>query len=91
MKPPRHVAAQREQLALERSQLTLDHFRRFGDLASGTRRPLLIWPEDLTIQPTSDGLLFEFALPAGAYATVLLREFLKLPVLAEQPAGDEMS
>ena len=89
MKPPRDVAAQREQLALERSQLTLDHFRRFGDLASGTRRPLLIWPEDLSVQPTPDGLLFEFVLPAGAYATVLLREFLKLSASGEDDGGHE--
>jgi tRNA(Glu) U13 pseudouridine synthase TruD len=25
-----------------------------------------------------DGLLFEFSLPSGAYATVVLREFMKL-------------
>ncbi len=89
MKPPRDVAAQREQLALERSQLTLDHFRGFGDLASGTRRPLLIWPEDLAVQTTLDGLLFEFVLPAGAYATVLLREFMKLPASGEDGGGYE--
>ncbi len=89
MKPPRDVAAQREQLALECSQLTLDHFRGFCDLASGTRRSLLIWPSDLTVQSTTDGLLFEFVLPAGAYATVLLREFLKLSASGDHDGGHE--
>ena len=54
-----------------------DAFRRFGPLAEGTRRPMLIWLEDLQVRATAEGLLFEFSLPSGAYATVVLREFMK--------------
>jgi tRNA pseudouridine13 synthase len=42
--------------------------------SAGTRRPVLVWT-DLTV--SRDPLSFEFALPRGSYATVLLREYLK--------------
>ncbi|SEW07666.1 tRNA pseudouridine(13) synthase TruD [Halobacterium jilantaiense] len=46
-----------------------------GDWSSeGTRRAILLRP-DLTV--SHDPLTFEFALPSGSYATVVLREFLK--------------
>lgn len=77
MKPTQHEPAVREQRVLATAGLTLDAFRRFGQLAEGTRRPLLIWPGDLQVRATDDGLLFEFSLPSGAYATVVLREFMK--------------
>ena len=48
------------------------------ELASeGTWRPLLLELPPLAIEPDADGVWFRFALPKGAYATVLLREFLK--------------
>ena len=77
MKPTLHEPAVREQRVLATAGFTLDSFRRFGQLAEGTRRPLLIWPGDLQVRATDDGLLFEFSLPSGAYATVVLREFMK--------------
>ena len=82
MKPAQHEPAVREQRILAAAGLTLDAFRRFGQLAEGTRRPLLIWPEDLQVLATADGLLFEFSLPSGAYATVVLREFMKIDELS---------
>jgi tRNA pseudouridine13 synthase len=42
--------------------------------SQGTRRAILLRP-DLTV--SQDPLTFEFALPSGSYATVVLREFLK--------------
>ncbi len=84
MKPTLHEPAVREQRVLAASGLTLDGFRRFGHLAEGTRRPLLVWPEDLQIRAVADGLLFEFSLPSGAYATVVLREFMKVDVLESE-------
>ncbi len=77
MKPAQHEPAIREQRILATAGLTMDAFRRFGQLAEGTRRPMLIWPGDLQVGATADGLLFEFSLPSGAYATVVLREFMK--------------
>ena len=84
MRPAQHEPGEREQRVLTAAGLTLDDFGRFGQLAEGTRRPLLIWPEDLQVRATADGLLFEFRLPSGAYATVVLREFMK----TEEPNGE---
>ena len=84
MKSALHEPAVREQRVLAASGLMLDGFRRFGHLAEGTRRPLLIWPEDLQVRAVTDGLLFEFSLPSGAYATVVLREFMKSDVLESE-------
>jgi tRNA pseudouridine13 synthase len=68
---------QREQTVLQSSQLSFDAFARFPKLTAGTRRAYLVRLESLTITEEPDGLRFEFALPAGAYATELLREFVK--------------
>lgn len=83
MRPALHEPGLREQPVLAAAGLTLDGFRRFGHLAEGTRRPMLVWPEKLTVSSVAEGLLCEFTLPAGAYATVVLREFLKSDVAAE--------
>jgi len=77
MKLPLGEPFQREQAVLQQLQLSLDAFARFPKLTSGTRRPYLVRPESLMITEEADGLHFEFALPAGAYATELLREFVK--------------
>lgn len=46
--------------------------------SQGAWRPILVPLPPLHIAPDgSDGVRFRFALPKGAYATVLLREFLK--------------
>ncbi|PID38669.1 MAG: tRNA pseudouridine synthase D [Proteobacteria bacterium] len=54
-----------------------EDFEVFGRIARGGRRPLLVFPEDLTISGVEGdprSLRISFALPAGSYATVLLRE-----------------
>jgi tRNA pseudouridine13 synthase len=56
------------------SDITLDQLRKIG--AEGTRRLGRIIP-DIMIKPASDGLSLSFSLPAGAYATTVLREFMK--------------
>lgn len=54
------------------------------ELASrGAWRPILLPLPPLGLRSDEDGVWFSFALPKGAYATVLLREFLKDPA----PAG----
>lgn len=53
---------------------------------SGSRRSARILIRDLTIEPDDQGLLFGFSLPKGAYATTVLREFMKVEVaLPEEP------
>lgn len=82
MKQPTHEVLERELKILHASGLEMAHFSRYKKLTSGSRRPFLIWPEQLKIEQTDDGLLFDFTLPSGVYATMLLREFMKSDVAA---------
>lgn len=76
-----------EQGAIEREvldavDLTPDAFELPGAFDStGTRRPILL-RTDLAIadvtESDSEALRFSFALPNGAYATVLMREYMKV-------------
>ena len=57
--------------------MTPEAFRGFGKLLSGTRRHNLIYLDDLTAAREAEGVRLSFTLPAGSYATVLLREVMK--------------
>jgi len=57
--------------------LTSASFAGFGKLLQGTRRKNLVYIDDLEVAVESDGVRLCFSLPAGSYATVLLREFMK--------------
>lgn len=70
-------AAEREAAALQDAGLTLAAFRNFGKLMQGTRRHNLVYVDDLAAAVEPDGLRLTFTLPAGSYATVLLREVMK--------------
>ena len=74
MKSPTGEPAEREARLLERHGLHSAAFLRFRKLTSGTRRAYLIRPEELLVNSEPQGLRFRFSLPAGAYATTLLRE-----------------
>lgn len=54
---------------------------------NGSRRPGRIAPGELTIEPSAGALRFRFTLPKGAYATILLREFVRDG--ASLPDGDD--
>lgn len=55
---------------------------------SGTRRDLLMIPEDLSWQQSDDGSLsVAFTLAPGAYATTLLREITRAPWFDESEPG----
>lgn len=48
--------------------------KALGRSAPGTRRDLLLWPSELRHEPSGDGsLVVEFILPAGAYASLVIR------------------
>jgi tRNA pseudouridine13 synthase len=79
-------AAEREEKVLTDAGLTPAAFADFGKLLSGTRRHNLIYVDDLTASVETDGVRLSFTLPAGSYATVLLREITK----SDTPAGDEV-
>lgn len=78
MRKPTDAVLQAELDLLQRNRLTWNHFRDFKKQTPGSRRAYLVWPQDLTCTLEPDGLRFRFTLPSGCYATVMLREFLKL-------------
>ncbi len=65
-----------ERRVLDEMGLDPSDFDVFGRRGRGTRRPLTIYPADLAWEVEDDRrVTLEFRLPAGSYATVLLREF----------------
>jgi tRNA pseudouridine13 synthase len=70
-------AAGREAAVLAGFGLTAASFAGFGKLVQGTRRHNLIYVDDLAATVAADGVWLTFTLPAGSYATVLLREVMK--------------
>lgn len=81
----RGEAATREAAILEQSGLSLESFAGFGKLLLGTRRHNLVFFDDLTAETVADGVVLAFSLPAGSYATTLLREIMKADVAVEEP------
>jgi tRNA pseudouridine13 synthase len=75
--PAAGPAAAREGAALADFGLTPLAFAGFGKLLQGTRRHNLIYVDNLMATGEADGVRLSFTLPAGCYATVLLREIMK--------------
>jgi tRNA pseudouridine13 synthase len=82
------TAATREAEVLADAELSTASFSGFGKLVQGTRRHNLIYVNDLAATMEADGVRLQFTLPAGSYATELLREVMK-SVAAED--ADETS
>jgi tRNA pseudouridine13 synthase len=83
-----HAAAAREAATLAAAGLTPESFFGFGKLLQGTRRHNLVYPDDLAAKPEAEGIRLTFSLPAGSYATVLLRELMKgSPLDTEEEAS----
>ncbi|MFO0808963.1 MAG: tRNA pseudouridine(13) synthase TruD [Gemmataceae bacterium] len=78
------VAAEREAAVLGDAGLAVEAFAGFGKLVEGTRRHALVYVDELTATVEPDGLRLAFALPAGSYAPVRLREVIK-PTVADAP------
>jgi tRNA pseudouridine13 synthase len=70
-------AAEREDRVLRDAGLTPQAFHAFGKLLAGTRRHNLVYVDDLTANVETEGVRLVFTLPAGSYATVLLREITR--------------
>lgn len=64
-----------EMQVLQAVGLTLEQFA--AARLEGTRRIARFWLDEICIEAGEDDLWFSFALPPGAYATIVLREFLK--------------
>jgi tRNA pseudouridine13 synthase len=76
-------AAAREASTLQEAGLTTGSFHGFGKLLQGTRRHNLIYIDDLGATVEPEGIPLTFTLPAGSYATVLLREICKSEEIAD--------
>ncbi len=70
-------AVQREAATLEAFGIRKEDFGGFGKLVQGTRRHNLVYLDDLAAEKEEAGLRVTVTLPAGSYATVLLREIMK--------------
>jgi tRNA pseudouridine13 synthase len=70
-------ALMRERDLLARVGLSMTSFAGFGKLLQGTRRHNLVYVDDLEARQDGEDVLVHFSLPAGSYATVLLREIVK--------------
>lgn len=66
----------RERTLLAESGLTLEAFRLPGIKMKGARRPYRVPIEDVAVS-WDDGLVLQFRLPPGSYATEVLREVMK--------------
>ena len=80
---PQGAALALEQAVLAAEGLTPDDFRRAGELkVKGARRPVRVRPEDVELAGGVDDhgahVTVAFTLPAGSFATVLLRELMKV-------------
>lgn len=77
MRSAQAQAAEYEDQLLQQLDLSLEHFKSLK--SPGTRRQAVLRLSDLTLSEHAMGLQFQFTLPPGAYATVVMREFLRTP------------
>jgi tRNA pseudouridine13 synthase len=66
----------RERALLSESGLTLETFRLTGIKMKGARRPYRVPIHDIAVR-WDEGLVLQFRLPPGSYATEVLREVMK--------------
>ena len=81
--PASGEAAEREAAILADAGLPTEAFRGFGKLVQGTRRHNLVYLDELGSREVAEGVEITVTLPAGSYATVLLRELMKSTQLDE--------
>ena len=81
-------AAQREAATLQQAGLSLEAFAAHGRLLTGTRRYAFVYPEELSAEVVPEGVRLCFTLPAGSYATVLVRELTHSEHLQAEDADE---
>jgi tRNA pseudouridine13 synthase len=85
--PTKGVAAEREAAVLAANNLSESSFEKSGKWLTGTRRHNQVYLDELAATWEPIGLRVVFSLPAGSYATVLLREIMKVSVEGERDLG----
>jgi tRNA pseudouridine13 synthase len=91
---PRGAALEMEQRLFDKFAISPDDFRSSQrDRSHGDRRPLRIQPRDTQLESGVDEhggyITVAFTLPAGAYATILMRELMKNDAALENPPAEE--
>ncbi|HEX7476256.1 MAG TPA: tRNA pseudouridine(13) synthase TruD [Polyangiales bacterium] len=77
MRWPEGESAQREHAVLREAGIALDTLSAHAKYGEGARRPARVKPAGWQVDEEADALLISFELPAGAYATMVLRELMK--------------
>ncbi|PIK15228.1 tRNA pseudouridine(13) synthase TruD [Halobacteriovorax sp. JY17] len=72
---PTLQAAEREELIFSKDEVTLEDLKKMK--VQGTRRSAKVFPQSIEIEKEDQNIILSFTLPAGSYATILLREFTK--------------
>jgi tRNA pseudouridine13 synthase len=86
MREAKYEAKDLEDAIFANAGVSLEDLRRVG--ADGTRRLGRLLPE-ITVSEHHEGLMLSFTLPAGGYATVVLREFMKNDATASEVEVEE--
>lgn len=79
MRRPEADAGGLEAAVLASTELDDAAFSRIGNLAAGTRRPLLVWPTEVAVERVADdddAVAVQFTLPSGSFATVFIHELI---------------
>ena len=77
MRWPEGDALAREEALLQAAGLTVEDLGKWKRIAPGTRRFVRVRVTKLGVTVSDNTLDMEFTLPAGSYATILVREILK--------------
>ncbi|MEM7435908.1 MAG: tRNA pseudouridine(13) synthase TruD [Myxococcota bacterium] len=85
MRWPEGSAREREEALLRSAELGPDDLRKWKRLAPGTRRFVRVPVPEIGVKECDDALDLDFTLPAGSYATILVREIRKRDALAPNP------
>jgi tRNA pseudouridine13 synthase len=77
MRWPEGEARAREEALLQEVGVTLEHLGKWKRIAPGTRRFVRVPVPKTGVSVSGNTVNLEFTLPAGSYATILVREILK--------------